>query len=240
MASGFLQRGTWAGLVLGLVAMLLIAGGCRGDRSVYADAFAPNRLRTLERSVLQAQEACKVACAEIDKGTMDMVALFDESDREEAFIGGRRIAARARGRLTALDNRIRNVENNALDLLEEWARETRSFKDPELRARSRADLADLKARWEPLRRTLKDTRESFKPVMVVIEDDVLALKHRRSALSPALPAPLPGRYETVRAEMLRWGSLFSASCDEFTAMLPKGTSTPVGRPGEQPAEKPGA
>ncbi len=227
MARRFTQVAALIGLTLVAVPMASILGGCRNDRSVYADAFAPNRLRTLERSVLSLQEACKVASTEIEKGTRDMVALFDESDREEAFIGGRRIAARARGRLTSLDNRIRNVENNAMELLEEWARETRSFKDKDLRARSRADLADLKARWEPLRRMLGDMRASYKPVMIVIEDDVLALKHRRSALAPALPAPLPSRYEATTAEMLRWAQLCDAACNEFTAMLPQGDTGTV-------------
>ena len=196
--------------------------GCRSDRNVYADAFAPDRLRTLERSVIAAQESVKVAASELAAGNLEMVRLFEEPDRDEAFVAARRITARARGRLTAMDNRLKNVENNARDLLEEWSRETRSFKNSGLKAKSRADLLDLKTRWEPLSIMLANTRAAFPPVLVIMDDDVLSLKHRRTALAPALPSPTPGRYEQSISEVQRWAGLCDSACNEFTAMLPRG------------------
>ena len=220
------ERGTpvtrRSALALGLASVTLGLVGCRTGRNEIADAFARDRVRLLAVNVGTTREAYATAVADLNQAAAEMLELFDEPDRDEAFVRARRATIRCRGRLSQLGNRLRQTEFSATALLEEWAKETRAYADDTLKARSRADLADFKARWEPLRIVLRDCVEPMEPLLTKLDDDVLALKHRRSALSPSLTPPPRDRYVAVLEAVNARATVVDRACEEFTALLPRG------------------
>jgi hypothetical protein len=220
------ERGTpvtrRSAIALGLASATLGLVGCRTGRNEIADAFARDRVRLLAVNVETTREAYATAVADLNQAATEMLELFDESDRDEAFVRARRATIRCRGRLTQLRNRLRQTETTGLALLEEWARETRAYDDASLKAKSREDLADFRARWEPLRIVLRDCVEPMVPLLTGLDDDVLALKHRRSSLSPSLTPPPRDRHASALAAVNARAAVVDGACVEFTSMLPRG------------------
>lgn len=220
------ERGTpvtrRSAIALGLASATLGLVGCRTGRNEIADAFARDRVRLLAVNVETTREAYATAVADLNQASADMLDLFDLQDRDEAFVRARRATIRCRGRMSQLRNRVRQAESSAAVLLEEWAKETRAYADDALKARSRADLADFKARWEPLRTVLRDCAEPIEPLFTMLDDDVLSLKHRRSALSPSLTPPPRDRYVAVLEAVNARATVVDRACEEFTSMLPRG------------------
>jgi hypothetical protein len=209
-------------IALCLASAALGPAGCRTGRNEIADAFARDRVRLLGVNVETTREAYATAVADLNQAAAEMLELFDEPDRDEAFVRARRATIRCRGRMSQLRNRLRQVEASAAMLLEEWAKETRAYADDELKAKSRADLADFKSRWEPLRLVLRECADPIEPLFTKLDDDVLALKHRRSALSPSLTPPPRDRYAAVLEAVNARATVVDRACEEFTSMLPRG------------------
>jgi Protein of unknown function (DUF2959) len=222
MRSRVRAMGSWC-VAAALVAAASGLVSCRAERNTIADAFARNRMRSFAASVEAVRSAYASASSEIVEGCGEVVTQFSRADdRDGAFVTARRTVVRCRGRIGQVESRIRNVESNALDLFEEWSKETREYTDDSLRERSRADLADLKARWEPLHDALRQCMEPFGPILTLMDDDTLALKHRRGSLAPELPERSMSRYSEHVVEMKRWNDVIDRACTEFKSMLPLG------------------
>jgi len=179
----------WAGVAAALCASLGgPLAGCSNKRNYINDAFAKDRLGALARSVTLATSAADTAERELVQTNALMEELSTRKDRDEAFSDGRRSLSRARGRVDTSTQRLKNVQTNAEALISEWTRESREYSNSELKARSRAELDDLRERWRPLDRVVQATQKSYAPLMQILSDDSLALKHRRSATGTLLDA----------------------------------------------------
>ena len=203
------------------VGMGMGMGGCARERNEIADAFATNRLRALARSVEQAKGAARRAEVELIGSVALMAELGSHTDRDGAFVEGRRGQAQARGRVSTSVQRLGNVQTNASALLEEWAREAKSFSDAELKGSSRAELKDLRTRWEPLARAGAELKRAYPAILTVLSDDTLSLKHRRTALGSKLDMPDATRRDEALAEVVRWTAEYQRQADDFLESLPE-------------------
>lgn len=84
-------------------------------------------------------------------------------------------------RAEKIDNRIETVEDLAADLFAEWENEIRQMGNPRFKADSRKSLADTRARYKRLHRSMVTARESMDPVLARLKDYVLYLKHNLNA-----------------------------------------------------------
>jgi hypothetical protein len=206
-------------------ATVVTMGGCNRERNEIGDAFAQDRITTLRRSIEAAAKAAATANQELAGVCAEMELHLLDPDRDAAFIAGRRAMSRARSRVDSATDRFNNVNTNAQNLLEEWSREAREYTYSDRKSRSRQELADLSARWQPLKVILRRTGNAYAPLLTILSDDVLALKQRRSALGSTLDGgPTPQRNLALE-EVTRATDELNAQAADFIATLPKSGRT---------------
>jgi Skp family chaperone for outer membrane proteins len=81
----------------------------------------------------------------------------------------------------AVRSQVREVDQVARDLFREWEIEARQYESATLAAESRRKLADTKARFEQLSRSLHTAESSMDPVLRQFRDQVLYMKHNLNA-----------------------------------------------------------
>jgi Skp family chaperone for outer membrane proteins len=100
----------------------------------------------------------------------------------------------------AVRAQVREVDQVAKDLFREWEREARQYESASLAADSRRKLADTRARFEQLSRSLHAAEDSMDPVLRQFRDQVLYLKHN---LNAAAIGSLRGTADNIQASIQR-------------------------------------
>jgi Skp family chaperone for outer membrane proteins len=100
----------------------------------------------------------------------------------------------------AVRSQVREVDQVARDLFREWEIEARQYESATLAAESRRKLADTKARFEQLSRSLHTAESSMDPVLRQFRDQVLYLKHN---LNAAAIGSLRGTADNIQANIQR-------------------------------------
>ncbi|MFC3608918.1 DUF2959 domain-containing protein [Stutzerimonas tarimensis] len=95
-------------------------------------------------------------------------------------------------------NRIEGVEDVANALFREWRRELRDYTNRDLRAASERELKRTEQQYEALIQRMKAAEKRIEPVLGVLRDQVLFLKHNLNAR--AIGA-LQGEYRTLSANV---------------------------------------
>lgn len=95
---------------------------------------------------------------------------------------------------------IREVDTVARDLFREWEKEIRQYESASLAADSRRKLADTRARFEPLSRSLHAAEATMDPVLRQFRDQVLYLKHN---LNAAAIGSLRGTADNIQGDIHR-------------------------------------
>jgi hypothetical protein len=88
---------------------------------------------------------------------------------------------RSRDRADAVHKRVNAVENVAEDLFSEWERELDDYSNASLRRDSERLLRDTRQRYTGLIRTMRRAEGKMQPVLDVLQDSVLSLKHNLNA-----------------------------------------------------------
>ncbi len=135
-----------------------------------------DRVATARKAQAQAQEAYVDAL-----DAFRAVVAFDGGDLERTYNRLRGKAEGAREAASALGGRIDAVESVANALFKEWEAELAQYRDASLRARSREQLAQTKARSAQVLAAMRRAQASFEPALARLEDQVLFLKHNLNA-----------------------------------------------------------
>lgn len=97
-------------------------------------------------------------------------------------------------------SQVREVDQVARDLFREWESEARQYESAALAADSRRKLAETKARFEQLSRSLHVAESTMDPVLRQFRDQVLYLKHN---LNAAAIGSLRGTADNIQANIQR-------------------------------------
>jgi len=88
---------------------------------------------------------------------------------------------RAEGSAADIDSRLKAVDNVANDLFAEWRNELAQYTNQKYRASSERRLNLTKDRYRTLKRTMDTARTKIDPVLRVLQDHTLFLKHNLNA-----------------------------------------------------------
>ncbi len=121
------------------------------------------------------------------------VVKFDGGDLEDIYDRLSSSLEESEGQAEAVRKRIDSVETVAEDLFEEWEDELDLYSDGNLKADSKRQLQETKAKYKPLIASMRRAEKSMEPVLVVFRDQVLYLKHNLNARAiGSLRNELPG------------------------------------------------
>lgn len=80
-----------------------------------------------------------------------------------------------------IDGRIRDIEQVAGDLFDEWDREIGTMQSADLKSQSRRKLDETRARYDRAHASMVESRARMQPALTLLNDHVLFLKHNLNA-----------------------------------------------------------
>lgn len=202
-------------LLFGLVA------GAPGCSSVYYKGWEllGKEKRDLLRSAFVEMVDDQKDAGETFKSALERVKAltqFDGGELEREYEELKTSYEDAESSAASIDARIAEIEDVSGDLFEEWEREIAQISTPSLAQSSREKLRQSQARYETAHRSMVAARSKMTPVLAVLNDHVLYLKHNLNA--QAIGA-LTGSMGGVEADVAALQSSLDASIREAQSFL---------------------
>ncbi len=121
------------------------------------------------------------------------VVAFDGGALEEKYETLNAEYKRSEARANEVHQRVKDVENVAEALFDEWERELGEYENRELKAKSEAKLRETRTHYEQLIGAMRRAEAKIDPVLRPLRDQVLYIKHNLNAQAIAsLQAELRG------------------------------------------------
>lgn len=80
-----------------------------------------------------------------------------------------------------VESRIDAIESVAEALFDEWEKELSLYQSPEYRHLSEQQLRETRVRYAEMLQAMRDAADSMQPILLVLRDNVLFLKHNLNA-----------------------------------------------------------
>lgn len=106
---------------------------------------------------------------------------FEGGELEEQYNRLNKRVEASREATEELDDRLESIDRVSNDLFEEWEEELDLYSNPRLRADQQQKLAQARSQYGAMRARMQTARERVDPVMAVLNDNVLYLKHSLNA-----------------------------------------------------------
>lgn len=170
-------------LTLALAAVTLLLAGCETAYYSAMESVGFAKRDILASRVEAARDSQQEAKEEITDALTEFgrVVSYQGGDLEAQY---RKLAAQLEDgeeAATAVRARIRDVENVADALFDEWQDELAQYSSPSLRTQSEKQLRETRARYATLIGAMKRAESRLEPALQPLRDQVLFLKHNLNA-----------------------------------------------------------
>ncbi len=125
---------------------------------------------------------------------------FDGGDLEEKYQELNAVFEDCEAQAEEVSERIEAVENVAEALFDEWEEELEQYSNANLRRSSAQQLKETRSHYQQLERAMKRAEGKIDPVLNVLRDHVLFLKHNLNARAIAA---LQSELVTIEADVAR-------------------------------------
>lgn len=115
-----------------------------------------------------------------------------------------------------VSDRIEKVENVAEALFDEWEEELETYSNASLRANSQRKLRATRSEYSRLLSSMHQAEEKIEPVLTVLHDQVLFLKHN---LNTTAIGSLEGEVDVIRADVDQLVVALEKSIDEANIFI---------------------
>jgi paraquat-inducible protein B len=163
--------------------VIVLAGGCRTAYYGTMEKFGIEKRHLLRDNVQKAQKEQQEASEEFKDVLTRIKELygFDGGDLEKAYRKLKGDYEDCESRSDAVKRRIKNVEQIASDLFNEWEQEINEMNNQTLRQKSYESLHTTRQRYARLHDVMVRAESKLDPVLVQVRDYVLYLKHNLNA-----------------------------------------------------------
>lgn len=207
--------------VLGLCLVLVALTGCSSAYysamekvGVYKRDILVDRIGDAQEAQQEGQEQFKDALEQFRS-----VVNFDGGELQKIYD---RLSAEFEDTEAAAErirSRIRDVEDVADDLFDEWAKELEEYSNASLRRDSERQLRETRTRYTQLISAMHRAESTMDPVLDSLRDNVLYLKHNLNAMAIA---SLRGELDTINTDvdqLIRAMNSAIAESDSFIAQM---------------------
>jgi hypothetical protein len=201
-----------------LTVTVLILTSCSSAYYAAYEKFGVYKRDLLKKRVIAARDEQKAASGEFTNALTRLKAItkFDGGELERQYKQLQGDYDDCSARVQKVKSRISDVETVAADLFKEWEAENKQITTDSLRANSRKQLNETRARYEDMISALKKAEATMPPVLTKLHDYVLALKH---TLNAQAVASLKGESANIQAEISKLISDMNASINSADAFL---------------------
>ena len=206
-----------------MVCALLFLTACSSAYYSAYEKFGVYKRDLLKKNVIAARDEQKDAQEEFKDALTRLkeITNFEGGELEKRYRGLQSDYDDAASRVSFVHERIQKVETVAKDLFAEWEKEIQEIGTESLKASSRRQLRDTRARYDEMVVALKKAESSMDPVLRQLKDYVLALKH---SLNAQAVAALKGESANIQSDINRLIEDMNRSiarADEFVKQLPE-------------------
>lgn len=216
-----MSRSMWSA---GLLAAACAVSGCQSAYYGAMEKLGYEKRDLLVGDVKKARgsqdEAKKQFASALEEFTSVLGSPGGELEAKYKKLDG--VLKRCESRAEAVHSRIREVERVATALFREWKAELGQYSSASLRQSSEVQLRATERRYDDLMLAMKRAESRMEPVLKVLRDQVLFLKHNLNAQAIA----------SIKNEIVRVGADVSAlvkemetaiaEADKFIAAMPQG------------------
>lgn len=144
---------------------------------------------------------------------------YDGGELEKRYKKLDKAVDRSQDARNDLDDRLKSIDRVSRDLFAEWQEELKLYSSDTLRADQTRKLSSAREQYAGMRRRMQTARDRVNPVLAVLEDNRLFLKHSLNAQSlNALRGEAAGIDENVQA-LIRDMQLAIDDADAFIASM---------------------
>ncbi len=161
----------------------------------------------LKSRVLKAKKGQEDTKEEFASALEEFSALinFDGGDLEKSYKKLNNRYEKSLSTANELKDRVASVDKVANDLFREWEKELKQYSNAELKRSSEKQLDATRNKYQPLIASMRKAESKLDPVLSVLKDNVLYLKHNLNAAAiGALKSEVvrfEGKVATLIAEM---------------------------------------
>lgn len=172
-----------AGISYFLVAAGLFLGGCSAAYYAALEQVGIEKREILVDRVEAARDAQKTAQTQFRDALEQFKALvgYDGGELETMYESLRATSEASDQKAREVRDRIGAVKNVADALFKEWEDELEQYSDPNLKRKSQKQLIQTRGRYDRLVVTMDRAAARMDPVLAVLHDQVLFLKHNLNA-----------------------------------------------------------
>lgn len=206
---------------LGVLLLLILLAGCQ---TAYYNALEkvgiPKRQVLVDR-VEAGRDAQRNAEEQFTSALEQFRAVIDvpESELSRAYDRLNAEYEDSEAAAARVESRIAAIEDVAEALFDEWEEELSLYQSAEYRRLSEQQLRDTRVRYSAMLQAMRDAADSMQPILLVLRDNVLFLKHNLNARAiGALQSEVDGLERDVAALRQRMQAAIARS-DAFIAEL---------------------
>lgn len=127
----------------------------------------------------------------------------------------------AKSQAGVVHQRIDNMQDISKSMFREWEREIKQYTNPTFAADSKRQLAETKARYAQLIKSVRASEEPMKKVLAQLNDHVLYLKHNLNAASLGALKTEAGDIGVQIDQLIERMNASIAEADAFIKSMPK-------------------
>ena len=196
--------------------------GCRSAYYSTMETFGVYKRDLLKKRVTEARDEQKEAGEQFKDALTHLKELYgyEGGNLEKTYNKIKNDYDASNAKAEDVRKRIKEVETVAQDLFTEWEKEINQISSADLKASSRRQLRDTKARYNDLHSALTRAEDSMEPVLTKFRDQVLYLKHNLNAQAIA---SLKGEVVSIQneiAQLIKEMNSSIAEADEFIKAMP--------------------
>lgn len=207
--------------VAGLSVAMALLAGCQTMYYETMEKFGYEKRDLLVERVDEAREAQQEAKDQFQSALDQFIAVtgFSGGELQQQYEELKREYEASEKKAESVRNRITAVEQVAEDLFEEWEAELDQYTNARLRANSKRQLEDTRARYLQLIGAMKRAENKIEPVLATFLDQVLFLKHNLNARALASLRTDLAAVESDIAELIREMNTSIAEADDFVRSM---------------------
>jgi len=200
-----------------IVAVLLLAGCSSAYYAAWEKLGVEKRDLLVDRveDAQEAQEDGKEQFASALEQFRSVVE-FDGGDLENYYDKLNSELEDSRDAAEEITTRINDVQSVAEDLFSEWQAELKEYTNESFRRDSAAKLKETQSQYDKLIKSMRKAEASIEPVLSVLNDNVLYLKHNLNARAIA---SLKGELATVNQNVDKLLANMQVAIDESNSFI---------------------
>lgn len=211
-------------LLAGVVAIAWAASGCQSIYYGTMEKLGYEKRDLLVGDVKDARgaqdEAKKQFASALEEFTSVLGSPGGDLEAKYKKLDG--VLRRSEVKAEAVHSRVREVERVATALFREWKSELGQYSSATLRQSSETQLRATERRYDDLMIAMKRASSRMEPVLKVLRDQVLFLKHNLNAQAIASIKNEIVRVESDVSALVKEMEAAIAEADRFIAAMPQG------------------